>query len=358
MNKTLIFTGGHHTSSLAVAESLLSSGWNIVWFGHRYSMWADSSDSAEYKEVTAAGIKFIDLKAGKFYRTFHPLKLIRIPYGFIQAFFTVLKLKLDRKNPLRGIVSFGGYLAVPTVFCGWILHVPAITHEQTVIAGWANKFICIFAKKIAISWPDNKNHYPKSKTIYTGLPLRPEILEIAANNKPTKQNSKPVLYVTGGKQGSHILNQLIFNLLPKLTQDFMVIHQTGSSTLFHDDQTATKLTGPNYSCFAYDRTLATTALKNADLVISRAGAHTIYELAVLGKKCVLVPLPYSSHSEQLLNAMFLESQGLAVVLLQKDLNNESLTSAIESAQLLKPKPLDLPLDATTKIVELINSTLI
>ena len=162
--KTLVFTGGHHTSALVVAKELKKKGWNIIWYGHRHSMWGDESDSAEYREVTAAGIKFYDLKAGKFYATFSPLKLIRIPYGFLQAF---LLLIFHRPN---GIVSFGGYLAVPTVICGWLLGIPSVTHEQTLVAGWANKLISLFVKKIAVSWPNSLTHYPKAKTIFTGLP--------------------------------------------------------------------------------------------------------------------------------------------------------------------------------------------
>ena len=152
--KTLVFTGGHHTSALEVAKQLKRRGWRIIWFGHRHSMWSDKSDSAEYHDVTTSDIKFYNLQAGKFYRTFHPLKLIRIPWGFIQSFYWLLRLK-----PV-GIVSFGGYLAVPTVITGWILGIPAITHEQTVAAGWANRLIARFAQKIAVTWPVSARHYP------------------------------------------------------------------------------------------------------------------------------------------------------------------------------------------------------
>ena len=154
--KTLVFTGGHHISSLSVALALKAEGVNIVWIGHRHSQWADTSDSAEYRDVTAAGIPFFDLQAGKFYQTFHPAKLIRIPWGFIQAFYYLVKIRPS------GIVSFGGYLAVPVVFVGWLLGIPSITHEQTVVAGWANKFISLFAKKVAITWPESASHFPKN----------------------------------------------------------------------------------------------------------------------------------------------------------------------------------------------------
>src|SRR3972149_2405238 len=145
--KKLVFTGGHHTSALEIATALRNEGWQITWFGHRHSLWDDSSDSAEYREVTAAGIKFYNLYAGKFYRTYNPLKLIRIPVGFIQSLLLLLLIRPD------GLVSFGGYLAVPVVITGWLLGIPAITHEQTVTAGYANSVIALLAKKIALSWP-------------------------------------------------------------------------------------------------------------------------------------------------------------------------------------------------------------
>ena len=113
--KTLVFTGGHHTGALEVAKILKNRGWEIVWFGHKHSMWRDTSHSSEYKEVTENGIKFYNLLAGKFHHTYNPLKLIRIPFGFLQTLYLLLKIR-----PV-GIVSFGGYLAVPTVIMGWVL---------------------------------------------------------------------------------------------------------------------------------------------------------------------------------------------------------------------------------------------
>lgn len=343
MGKTLVFTGGHHTSALEVAKELKDRGWEIVWFGHRYSMWGDVADSAEYKEVTMAGIKFIDLKAGKFYRTYNPLKLIRIPYGFIQSLFQLL---LHR--PV-GIVSFGGYLAVPTVISGWLLGIPAITHEQTIVAGWANKLIARFAKKIALTWPESAKHYPTSKTEVVGLPIRSKLL-----NRDTK-STRGVIYITGGKQGSHTLNQIVFDSLEGLVKTYKVIHQTGSNTVYDDFEKAQKIENVKYSAFDFDSEKAIAALKTSQIVVGRSGAHTVYELGVLGKPSVLIPIPWVSHNEQLLNARYLEAQGLAVVLEEKNLSVDALINSIARASKLTPNRLDLPLDATVRMVKLIES---
>jgi len=339
--KPIVFTGGHHTSALVVAKKLQEEGIPVVWFGHRRSMWGDTSDSAEYREVTQAGIKFYDLKTGKFYKTFNPLKLIRIPIGFFHSLSLLLLLRP------RGIVSFGGYLAVPTVITGWLLGIPSITHEQTLTSGWANKLIAIFVNKIAVSWPQTADFFPKSKVIVTGLPLRPEILHL---HRSPITDHRLTIYVTGGKNGSRTINLVVFSLLPQLIKAFRIIHQTGH----HDLSQARSLKLQNYEAFDYDSAKALEALAVCDLVISRAGAHIIYELAVLGKPSVIIPIPWSSRDEQMKNAKILSSRGLAVILPQDELSPASLMAAITKAQSLKPQQFKLATDGTPPMTHLIK----
>jgi UDP-N-acetylglucosamine--N-acetylmuramyl-(pentapeptide) pyrophosphoryl-undecaprenol N-acetylglucosamine transferase len=356
---TVIFTGGHHTSALEVAKHLKDRGWQIIWFGHKYSMWGDTSPSAEYREVTAAGIKFIQLTAGKLHRTYNPLKLIRIPFGFLQSFWYLLRIRITSGKNLKGIVTFGGYLGVPVVFTGWLLGLPVIAHEQTTTAGWANKFISFFARKIAIAWSSAAQIYPLKKTVFVGLPLRQEILSVL--NNPVAQ--KKLLFVTGGKQGSHIINIQVFAVLEKLLEKFTVVHQTGSSTVFRDYDQAVKLKSElpeklqkKYLVHEYLSSAETArTLSAAEVVISRSGAHIMYELGLLGSRCVLIPIPWSSHNEQFKNAGVLENNSQAVILTQDDLTPESLLAAVEKAQKLQPSPLHLPKDATDKTVQLIES---
>ena len=343
--KTLVFTGGHHTSTLEVAKTLKKEGWNIIWFGHRHSLWGDPSDSAEYRDVTAAGIKFYNLLAGKFYKTYNPLKLIRIPFGFFQAFYLLLRLHPD------GIVSFGGYLAVPVVITGWLLRISSITHEQTVTTGLANKLIAVFAKKIAVTWPSSLAHYPISKAVLTGLPLRPEILKIAKNKLSTSRSALRTIYITGGKNGSHTINSAVFSVLSKLTEKYYVIHQTG----FADFETASKLKLQNYECFDYDSQKAFSALKRADVVVSRSGAHSVYELGILGIPSVLIPIPWVSHNEQFQNAQILAKAGLAVILSQDHLTSETLIKSIQEALKLHSQPQDFSTAGLDNICQLIKS---
>lgn len=336
--KTLVFTGGHHTGALEVAKILKRKGWRIVWFGHRHSMWNDTSDSVEYKEVTEAGIEFHDLLAGKFYKTYNPLKLIRIPWGFIQAFYLLMKAKPT------GIVSFGGYLAVPTVIIGWLLGIPSITHEQTITQGWANKVISRFVKKVALTWPGDKG-------IVVGLPLRMEILE--AKKRLLK---KPLLFITGGKQGAVTINRVVFEALPKLLKKYDILHQVGNNTEYGDWQTARQIKLTGYKCVEYLKASdQAQALVDASIVISRSGAHIIYELGFLAQKCVLIPIPWVSHNEQYLNAKLLEESGNAIILAQDKLNSSSLNAAIAQARLLKPQKMVLVSDSSERMVKLIET---
>lgn len=345
--KCLVFIGGHHTSALAVALALQKKGWTIVWFGHRHSMWGDKADSAEYQEVTTADIPFYDLLAGKFYRTYNPLKLIRLPLGFLQSFIWLLQIRPT------GIVSSGGYLAVPTVISGWFLGIPSITHEQIVSAGWANKAIIPFVKKIAVTWPSSLPLYPANKTVLIGLPLRPALLSPVSRVKKVR----PEIYITGGKQGSHLINHTVFALLPELLKKYTIIHQTGTSTVFNDRNTADTFVNSNYQHFGFDSQKSIHAMHTADFVIGRAGAHTVYELGVLGKPSILIPIPWVSHHEQEKNAQVLKDSGLAVIVPQSQLTPQSLLAAVEKVTQLHPHKLNLPTDATEKMVKLIEETL-
>ena len=228
LNKRIVFTGGHHNSALAVAMELKKKGCEVFWLGHKYSMWGDNSPAAEYREVTATGIQFFELKAGKLYRTYNPLKLLRIFWGFIEAFKC---LRLTRPDI---IVSFGGYLAVPVVIVGWFLGIPAITHEQTSVSGLSNQLIGRFARVVLLTYDTSKSYFPQGKVKVIGLPLPESFFRYLKVHEVKKKRSNKAIFITGGKQGSHVINKKIMPVIGKLVRKYEVIHQTGSSTLFRD----------------------------------------------------------------------------------------------------------------------------
>lgn len=354
MAKTILFTGGHHNSSLVLAIALKKLGHKVFWIGHKFTMRGDKVVSAEYQEVTNSGIIFTELKTGKFYRRRNPLEFLKIALGFFQSFTYLLTNRPDL------IVSFGGYLAVPVVISGWLLGIPSVTHEQTVTAGWANKAIAPFVKKIFLTHASSLSNYPKEKTIVTGLPLREELLSVKEFATPPL----PIIYVTCGKQGSQVINQALFPIIPELVLKFKVIHQTGSHTLSTDQDKARRITKAlpedlrhRYVHEPYFFNVdATRYLRTADVIVSRSGAHITYELLLLCKKSVVIPIPWVSHNEQFQNAELLNKKLGAVILTEDKLTPSSLLSAIESASALKLKS-DKPLvyiDATERILKLLQ----
>jgi len=331
----VVLTGGHHTPALAVVAELQKKGvHNLYWIGHRHSMWGDKEDSSEYKVVTKAGIPFFDLKAGKLYKTYHPIKLLRIPWGFIQALYYLLKINPDV------VICFGGYLAAPVAFWSWVFGKLVVTHEQTVVAGLANRVVALFATKVFLSWEESETYFKENKTVVVGNPLRNAIFRVRADHPllSPKLSGSRVLYITGGKQGSYTINSLIWPILPKLLSRYVVVHQTGSTTVVDSYQKALEIKeglGPFKSAryFVYDyiddRDIGA-VFNRSDLVISRSGANTVYELAALGKPCLLIPIPWVSHNEQFRNAQVLERVGLARILDQRDLTSERLFDEINS----------------------------
>ena len=352
MKPTIAFTGGHHNSALVVAKELRKEGYQIIWFGHKFTSRGDKSLSAEYQEVTASNIKFLELKTGKFYRKSGGDWLM-IAFGFIQSL-----LYLIRYRPSL-IFSSGGYLSVPIVITGWLLSIPSLTHEQTVVAGWANRAISPFVRKILLTHESSLKNFPKGKSVVVGLPVRKEIL----SRKYTKAFSPPLIYITCGKQGSHVINQEIFPIIPELVKKYTVVHQTGANTETKDMEKARRLKDKlgdlrdryQYAPYFFAQQAAT-YLRSAKIIVSRAGAHNSYELLVLGKRAILIPIPWVSHNEQLLNAQLVAKNTGSLILEEKDLTPESLLKAIiELGKSPNVKPsVKLPIDATKKIISIIH----
>jgi len=326
--KKYIIIGGHLTPAIAILEELQKKGENtITWVGRKYTQTFSKSISAEYKIVSKfENIKFIHLSGGKIWRrwtinTFFKgiINLLLIPYGFIQAFFIILQYKPDV------IISFGGYVALPMAIIGKLLKKKVVTHEQTLVSGLANKLIAKVADKIFISWQQSSQNYPKSKTIFTGNPVSKNLFFVNSNII-NFDNALPILYITGGNQGSNHINKRIIPVLHKLLKTFNIVHQTGNSTLTQDYEWAlskkkilAKKIQNRYIVkdYIYQNEIGE-VFNKADLVLSRAGANTCVDLLCLNKRAILIPIPWSYDDEQTKNAKLLENIGLAKVHIQDD----------------------------------------
>jgi len=320
----VLITGGHITPALAIMDELKDC--DVVIVGRKHALSADISDSLEYKEVTNRGLRFIDLKAGRLTRVLTLESLVnalKIPFGFVSALTILMKEKPDV------VLTFGGYIALPVAAAAHILKIPILTHEQTIRPGSANGYIGRLAKKIFISFPASKHYFPADKTIVTGNPVRNEVSTVVDKIKNFKK-TQPVLYITGGSTGSHDINSLIFEILPELLKKYTVIHQTGASTEFMDYDKSSVFKNDNYFPFTHiESNLIGFVYSVADLVISRGGANTVFELLATLKPSIVIPLPWSAFNEQQKHAEFLRSLGVAETFDQSHTGAE-LMSLIET----------------------------
>lgn len=298
---------------------------------------------------------------------------ILIPLGFFKAFGIIF----NEKPKL--VVSFGGYLAVPLVINAWLLKIPTMTHEQTITTGLANKIIAKYSNRILVSWQQTFDLFPKKKTILTGNPVREEVLSPTTSAFEFERDL-PLLMIMGGNQGSHAINSRITPIIKTIIKDFNIVHITGNSSLTDDHENAleTQKNLPQELQEAYrveERVFGEAIgelLNKADLMITRAGANTITEQLVLGKRAILIPIPWASQNEQYKNAKVLEEIGLGKILNQNDhLTSQLLLNALEEASIhihqnnaLNGQPMEqvvaqakqqMPTDAVEKIyTEVIN----
>lgn len=322
----LLITGGHLTPALAVIDKIIESSakseTQLLFVGRKYSLDSEQTFSLEYKEISKRNIPFISLHAGRItrlisYRSF--INFLKIPLGFIQAFFIL------RQHMPDVILSFGGYLAVPIAIGGWLFNIKVFTHEQTISPGLANRLISFFSRKIFYSFPESAPFFPSHKSTLVGNPIRSTVFKII--KKPFEiKGGKPVIYVTGGSLGSHSINDHIRAVLPELLQDFIVIHQVGDIKEYDDYE----------HLLRYRRTLTEDMKENyfpvkhifddeigyvysvADLVVARAGANTFFELIQLKKPTIFIPLPWSAQKEQQKHAEYFKRNKIGVVFEQKE----------------------------------------
>jgi UDP-N-acetylglucosamine--N-acetylmuramyl-(pentapeptide) pyrophosphoryl-undecaprenol N-acetylglucosamine transferase len=368
-----VFVGGHHNSALVVAKLMKKRGHQIFWFGHKTTMKQSKDISAEYKEIKKNNIPFYEIKAGKFYKNLNLLQGLKIIYAFFQSLLLLFKIKPDL------LVSWGGYLSFPVCLSGFLLGIPAYTHEQTTKAGLANQAISSFVKKIFLTWPSSFEFFPKKKCLFIGLPLKKELFKktqaVKVNNNKDKKsffnNKKKTVFVVGGKQGSHFLNKLVKANLKKILAGYNLIHQSGDNRKTKDYDKLTKLAGKlpedlrkNYILkpYFFEKEMVK-VLKLADFAVSRAGAHICYELMALGKPAILVPISWVYKNEQYENALNLKEKGLGLILNEKTITSKKLLEKINfmagnlekfKKQADKAKSL-IKKDADIKMVEVLEA---
>ncbi len=352
----ILITGAHFTPAVAVIEQLKKNYQaEIVYVGRKTTLEGDNTPSQESQVLPKMGIKFITITTGRLQREFTIYtipSLLKIPIGLIQSLFIIL---FEKPNV---ILSFGGYVALPTVFIGWLFSIPIIVHEQTLVSGLANQISALLADKIALSF-DKGYQINNTKTVLTGNPIREEIkspqkFSLGSDYRKifdlAKKSNSPVILVIGGNQGSHTINLVIENSLSKLLKIGYVIHQTGD-TKFSDFERLEEKQNEKYLVKKWIDKDIGIVLSGVDFVISRAGANTLVELAYLGKPVLTIPFEPLYNDEQNKNAKYFEDLGLARILPQVRLSSKSLLENIK----IMLKDLDNLKEKARKIRETINT---
>jgi UDP-N-acetylglucosamine--N-acetylmuramyl-(pentapeptide) pyrophosphoryl-undecaprenol N-acetylglucosamine transferase len=312
-------TGGHLFPGIAVAEELRRrdprASVLFVGTGRPVETEILARWNLASRTITAAGLKGMGLWG-------RLRSLVLAPVGLVQA------ARIIREFKPQAVLGVGGYVSGPVGLAGRLVGVPTAIHEQNSIPGLANRYLGRWVARVFISFESSRRFFPDQKVRLTGNPVRREIID-AAERVSAEGHLEFTLLVAGGSQGAHAVNQAVMEAAPRLGREIpnlRVIHQTGAQDL-EAVRTAWAETGLNAEVAAFipdmDRVYG-----EADLVVCRAGALTVAEVAAMGRPALFIPFPQAADNHQEHNARFLADQGAAMVLLQTDLASGVLAETI------------------------------
>ncbi|HLA33255.1 MAG TPA: undecaprenyldiphospho-muramoylpentapeptide beta-N-acetylglucosaminyltransferase [Rhodocyclaceae bacterium] len=343
-------TGGHIMPGLAVAEHLHAQGWRIAWMGNPEGMESRLTADRDYDK---AWIRFTALRGKGLVRK------LGLPYNLLRACYQAWR-ELDRIRP-DVVIGMGGYVSFPGGMMAVLRGIPLVLHEQNSVPGLANRVLALVAKRVLTGFPG-----VFSVGEWVGNPVR---AELAVLPEPTfryterEQQGAPLRWlVVGGSLGAQALNEAVpaaLALLPPEKRPH-VVHQAGEKHLA-SLQAAYAAAGVEADCVPFIADMAK-AYAEADLVICRAGALTVAELAAVGVASVLVPFPFAVDDHQTKNASFLADAGAAILLPQTQLTPERLLDWALSATSTRTHWLGLAqnahklsrTEATARVAEVCN----
>lgn len=323
-NKTIILTGGgtagHVMPNIALLPYLKDENFSVHYIGQKNSI--EENLISQTKDV-----KFHKISSGKLRRYFalknfsDPFKVL---YGTAQSIAIISKVKP------KIIFSKGGYVALPVTLGAKIKKVPVVLHESDITPGLANKIAMRFCKKVCVSFDETLKHIDKGKGVYTGSPIRDDLFTgsvLKAKtflNIPQNRSDMPTVLVMGGSLGSLFINETLRASLSTLLKKYNIIHICGKGHIY---ESLIKKDG--YMQYEYINEELKDIFAIADIVVSRAGANSIFELASLCKPNLLIPLPMTaSRGDQILNAKNFQKKGFSDVLLQEDLTKDAFIEHI------------------------------
>ena len=323
-------TGGHIFPAVAIADALKQENpeTSILFIGAKGKMEMEKIPQLGYniKGLWISGIqRKIDLSNLLF-----PLKLI---VSLIKAVFIIIKFKPN------AVIGTGGFASAPTLKAAQWLGYPTLIQEQNSYAGVTNKWLSAKAKSICVAYPNMERYFPKQKLKFTGNPIRNSLLANQLNSSEAKEKlhleQKLTLFVVGGSLGSKRINQLInSNLEWLISEDLQLIWQTGK--IYYQTYQSKQSKSVKVKQFIEDMNLAYSA---ADIIISRAGAGTVSELATVGKPVLFIPSPNVAENHQFKNAQSICDQNAGVMIEEQNLEAEfqDLMNQLITDQNLKVK---------------------
>lgn len=337
----IVFTGGgsggHFYPIIAIAEAI----GDLVREKHLITpeMFYLAPTPYDEKALYDNGIGFVAIPAGKT-RRYASIRNYTDWFvtlaGSIRALFTLFRIYPDV------VMSKGGYASVPVVLAAWVLRIPVVIHESDSKPGRANLLASKFAKKIAISFESAAALFPKKvqdRIARTGNPVRKALMRVESEGARQYLNLEPgipTVFILGGSQGAQRINDVVVSALPELVAFANVIHQTGKDNL-KDVQTLSQVmlekSGGNSSRYHPIDFLSELSMQRAagaaDMIVSRAGTGTIFEIGLWKKPAIIIPIPESISHDQRSNAYSYAHTGAAIVIEEGNLTPHLLVSEIK-----------------------------
>ena len=310
-------TGGHIFPCIAVIDELRRRGFrDFTWIGEKRGK--------EREWAQKIGVSFHGISTGKLRRYFslkNASDAVSVLIGLFQSFFLLLRLKP------AVLFSKGGFVSVPPVLAAWMLRIPVVTHESDIIPGLATRIICRFASAVCVSFERTVDHFSGRQAVFTGNPVRDFIKrgsKRAGDELLHNDDGLPVVFVVGGSSGAASVNAVVWRMKERCTLPFLLVHQCGEENVRGDLPKESR-----YRQYGFIGAEIGDIMAASDLVVSRAGGGALYELGLLKKPSILIPLPRSaSRGEQIANARYFEENGAARVIRNEDLNDQALFDTI------------------------------
>ncbi len=319
-------TGGHIYPAVAIANEIMAQMPNaeILFVGAQGKM--------EMEKVPKAGYHIIGLPIAGFNRS-NMLANLSFPFKLIKSIGLARKTVKNFKPDIA--IGVGGYASGPTLLMANMLGIKSLIQEQNSYAGVTNKYLSKKASKICVAYPDMSQFFPKEKIVFTGNPVRQDIISIQTSKKEALKHfgldsDKKTLLVIGGSQGALSVNKGIEAGIQKLQDSgLQIIWQTGKTFIEKAKEATKSYSGSYVSDFIYEMDKAYAA---ADIVISRAGALSVSELCLTKKPSILVPFPNAAEDHQTMNALSLVNKNAAIMVKDSDVSELLINTCLELAQ--------------------------